>query len=123
MRQGALLPCECGKCFFCINGLTGGIVHRHQRPVRTYIHHYDNTHTVTNGCTEVRVNLDRGNQYCRMCYRNMPEYNEDGVKMTVAMKKKACCYSWLGCASCDEQICDAWCWEAGYDRHELRGPN
>ena len=28
MRQSEFVPCDCVTCYFCINGLTDGIVHK-----------------------------------------------------------------------------------------------
>ena len=83
----------------------------------TTIVHRDNSRTVTVGCTEVRVDLQRGSQYCRQCYTHAPKYNEEGVKMSAIMKKKVCNRTRLGCPSCDEHVCDK-CWESGYWRHQ-----
>lgn len=116
MRQAAFLPCDCGQCYFCRMHLTSGIAHRQNRPVRTYFHQHDNTRRVTNGCTDVRVDLGRGSRYCRQCYMQQPEFNDAGQRMTAAMKKAACTNSRLGCPSCDEPICQE-CWDDGYWRH------
>lgn len=68
MPQTAWIPCECKKYFFCLNGLTSGIAHKTRTTVTTFVQH-DNTRVKTKGCTDERVNLERGNQHCRQCYR------------------------------------------------------
>jgi hypothetical protein len=116
MRKATFLPCKCKKCFFCLNKITTGISHPNGRDAKTVFVHRDMSLTTVIGCTDTRVNLERGNQHCRMCYRTQPTHNLAGEKMTTQMKKKACHWSRLGCPNCDEQVCDE-CWLEGYDRH------
>ena len=45
MRRALVIPCNCNKCFFCIQNLTTGIDHKQKRKtVTTFIQH-DCTHT------------------------------------------------------------------------------
>ena len=37
MRQTAWIPCDCKKCFFCLNGFTSGIAHKTKSTVTTFV--------------------------------------------------------------------------------------
>ena len=65
------------------------------------------------------MNLEKGNSWCRMCYRNLCKGTEEEIKLSGKgkAKKARCKKSRLGCVQCDEQICKA-CWDAGYDMHK-----
>ena len=104
MRQTDWLPCECGKCFFCLNGLTNGIGHRKKRTRTIFVQH-DNSRTMTTDCTTKRVGLKRGSQHCRMCYRKQCNGTEEERARSKLEKQKACNSSTMGCPSCDELIC------------------
>jgi hypothetical protein len=64
------IPCNCEKCFFCLNGLTNGIAHKKCKVATTFVQH-DNTWTVLNGCTDKCVDLKKGGGYCKMCYQKL----------------------------------------------------
>ena len=110
MRTGDFIPCNCKKCYFCLNGHTSGIAHANRKrpPVVEY---KCGTRVKTKQCSVVRVDLGMGGSYCRMCYMN--------TEMTgsTAEKKKKCRTSRLGCVICREVICKT-CWESGYDKHQ-----
>ena len=102
------VPCDCEKCYFCVNGHTTGIEHRRKR---------DATVVFANGvrlrskkCVNVRVNLGKYPDYCKMCYRKQ----DPGLSR--AEKRKNCKSSRLGCVHCRETVCKA-CWDEGYDLH------
>jgi len=107
MRQAQLLPCECNKCFFCVNKLTNGI--HHKESLKVIVYHSKGKYK-TNKCTEERIALWSSGSYCRQCYRNMPK------GMDSKEKRRSCKTSKMGCPSCWEPICNA-CWENGYDQH------
>ena len=117
MRQKEFIPCDCNNCFFCIKGLTSGIAHKKSKAatVTTFVQH-DNSRTVTKGCTDKRVQLNRGSQHCRMCYRKQCKGTEKERARSSKDKVKACKTSEMGCPSCDEPICKK-CWADGYDMH------
>ena len=111
MRQLPPLPCECNKCFFCLNSLTTGIDHKRQKRTVTHFVQHDRTRTKTVGCTDKRVDLQIGSNYCKQCYRERPGTREeklDGIN-----------YSRMGCPSCEERICKE-CWAKGYDMHQKK---
>jgi hypothetical protein len=37
MPKGSLVPCDCDKCFFCVNGLTNGITHSQSKKARVTV--------------------------------------------------------------------------------------
>jgi hypothetical protein len=120
MRSRDWVPCDCGACFFCLNGLTNGIMHRKKRKVVTTFVQHDNSRTKQKGCTDKPVNLGRGSDYCRMCLRKMnANPTEEWEKMNARQKQKMCKTSRLGCPSCNEHICKS-CWVEGYDMHVTR---
>jgi hypothetical protein len=102
------IPCGCKRCFFCLNGFTSGVDHKHAKRTQTTFVQHDNSRTVTKDCTDKRVNLLRGTSYFKQCYRE-----RSGSKKE---KLENISYSRFGCPSCDEHVCDS-CWEKGYDRH------
>ncbi len=111
MRQSKFIPCDCTKCFFCLNDLTNGIFHKPEKKV--VIHHSDGKKTKTTRCTDERVVIrDRG-YYCRMCYRKKDD------SLSKETKRAACKQSKLGCPSCDEPVCKT-CWAEGYDMHKKK---
>ena len=102
MRQAAPLPCECDKCFFCLNSLTTGVDHkRKRRTVMAFVQH-DRSRTKTIDCTDERVDLQIGSSYCKQYYRKRPG--------TRAEKMNRINTSRMGCPSCEECICKS-CWD------------
>ena len=107
MRQGSLDPCDCNRCYFCINGLTNGIAHgiSLKRKVAK-----KNQKKVVD-CTEERVTCKKEDgtpmkypDYCRMCYRK-----QAGSTLTKKQKSERCKDTKLGCEQCNEPICkDCW---------------
>jgi hypothetical protein len=111
MRQAAFVPCDCGKCFFCLNDITTGIVHPPSKRAKVTVEYACGTWVKTNKCTSDRVSLGMtSGSYCRMCYRK-----QVSTELT-AMRKKRCNTSAMGCAICQEPVCKE-CWTAGYDKH------
>ena len=61
MRQGRLMPCGCGGCFFCVKGWTNGIDHKtvtKQSPA----------HQVPAQCSDQRSKIRTACQQCSVCY-------------------------------------------------------
>ena len=58
-----------------------------------------------------RVDIQKGSDYCKMCYR------KQGKVGTRTEKRKKCNKSRLGCPICKEQICED-CSKSGYNRHQ-----
>ena len=111
MRQSDPIPCNCDKCYFCITGMTTGIAHKTTKKRKIVIESYKTGERLTTkDCVEIRVDLKKGTQYCRMCYRNQPD------TMSRSEKLKNSKSSRLGCPQCNEQVCKV-CWEKGYDKH------
>ena len=116
MRTGEFIPCDCNKCYFCLNGYTTGIAHADPkraggRPVA--ILYKCNKRAKVETCADVkeRVNIKKGGHYCKMCYR------KQGKVGTAQEKRKRCKLSRLGCPFCQEHICTD-CWKSGYDKHK-----
>jgi hypothetical protein len=95
MRQTDWLPCECGKCFFCLNGLKNGIGHWQKRTRTIFVQH-DNSQTLSKDCTKKRVGLKRGSQYCRMCYRKQCNGTEEERARSSLERETACRWSTMG---------------------------
>ena len=112
MPKGSLVPCNCGRCFFCVKGLTTRITHRQSKKARVTVEYKCGTRVITKKCTDVRVNLGlKSGKYCRMCYRKQ-------LPTGLSAKKRQKWYrtSALGCPICKEPICKE-CWKEGYDKH------
>ena len=115
MRKDAFIPCDCDKCYFCLNGHTSGIAHapkKREAHRPTAIVYKCNTRQKVETCKDVkeRVDIMKNSKYCKMCYR------KQGKVGTVAERLKKCNTSCLGCPICKEHICDD-CWKSGYDKH------
>ena len=104
IRQANFVPCECKKCFFCLNGLTVGINHK------TNIYETKGGKKKLKGCSNERVKISEKSVYCRQCYRKQP------LNISTKQKKENCKFSKMGCIKCKEPICKD-CWQMGYDGH------
>ena len=116
MRKDDFIPCDCDKCYFCLNGHTLGIDHapkkrKAHRP--TAILYKCNTKMKVETCKDVkeRVDIMKGGNYCKMCYRK-----QDKKGSTFPERKKKCNTTRLGCPICKEHVCED-CWKSGYDKH------
>jgi len=70
MRQDPFVPCDCGKCIFCLNGITNGIAHPPKKKAKVIVEYKCGARVTTNKCTDVQVSLGlESGSYCRMCYR------------------------------------------------------
>ncbi len=84
MRQMAFVPCDCCKCFFCLNNITSGIVHPPSKRAKVTVEYACRTGGKTNKCTSDRVSLGMtSGSYCRMCYRK-----QVSTELTASMRKK-----------------------------------
>ena len=66
MRQIDWVPYDCEECYFCINKHTTGITHKKKKQ-KVDIEYKCSTRVTTDKCSVTCMNLDTGNQYCRMC--------------------------------------------------------
>jgi hypothetical protein len=112
MRQNHFVPCDCNKCFVCLNGITTGIAHPPTKKAKVTMEYKCGTRVMTNKCTVMRVSL--GMQlgiYCRMCYRKQLT-----TELSANETMKTSRTSAMGCAVCIAPICKE-CWKEGYDKH------
>ena len=93
-----------------MNGYTNDVTHEGKRKESVNINYKCGKRMQTTECTADCVDLNNGCRYCKMCY---PKSKEGGKKKGDV---RACNWSRLGCAICQENICDD-CWEIGYDNH------
>jgi hypothetical protein len=87
-RMKPFIPCDCGVCYFYENGLTSGIVHKHEKEAAkvTHVHHKDNSTTVVKGHTSFCADLQRGNQRCRQCYHVIKQTEEEKTMTSEQIK-------------------------------------
>ncbi len=112
IRQTAFVPCDCDKCFFCLNGHTNGITHRSWKQSKVTVECACGTQVMTSKCTSDLVDLGmRAGDYCWMCYHKLLS-----TEFTVKARKKLCRTSRLGCPIFKEPICKE-CLREGYDKH------
>jgi hypothetical protein len=112
-QQAAFVPCNCGKCFFCLNGIANGIVCRPSKRAKVAVEYACGTHVRTNNCTSDRISLGmKSGSYCRMCYRKQVT-----IALVANERRKRFRTSAMGCAICQEPICKE-CWTEGYDKHK-----
>jgi hypothetical protein len=98
--------------FFCLNGITTGIVHPPTKKAKVTVEYKCGTCVMTNKCTDVRVSLGmQSGIYCWMCYRKQLT-----TELSAKERKKTCITSAMGCAVNKEPICKE-CWKEGYDKH------
>jgi hypothetical protein len=65
--QDPFVPCDCGKCFFCFNGITTGIAHPPSKKAKVTVKFKCGTCLRTNKCTADWVSLGmKSGGYCRM---------------------------------------------------------
>jgi hypothetical protein len=106
MRKMNRIPCSCGKCFFCKNGLTHGIDHRVGRMTPS---------TETARCPAHPKHMSEHPTYCRVCYQDLrtqhPEWSANQIK-------SKCHQTQDGCIVCRVHVCK-WCWD-DYE-HDLEG--
>jgi hypothetical protein len=57
MRQREFVPCDCGKCFFCLKGITIGIAHPPSKRAKVTVEYKCGTRVTSRKCTGYWVNL------------------------------------------------------------------
>ena len=96
MRQVDWVPCACGRCFFCENGLTHGVAHKTTGHKRSY-ERVD--------CLPVRETM-KHQDWCSLCTNRIkrmhPTYSSKQVNKARLKSRK-------GCVGCDKWVC-ATCW-------------
>ena len=71
----------------------------------------------TETCTDKRLPIVKGSDYCGMCYRKLLETKgDDGKLLDFAHKKALCKSSTMGCPQYEESLREL-CWLEGYDMH------
>jgi hypothetical protein len=114
MPKRSLVPCDCNKRFFCVNGLTNGITHWPSKKAKVTVEYNCATQVTINKCKKIKDRVSLGlksGRYCRICYRKQ-------ITMDLLSHQRAnrCRTSVMGCPICKEPICKE-CWEEGYDKH------
>ena len=89
----------------CINGHTSGIAYASKKRAAgrlTVILYKFNTRAKVETCADVKVRVDiqKGGDYCKMCYR------KQGKVGTAQVRRQKSNSSRLGCPICKEHICD-----------------
>jgi hypothetical protein len=93
MHTGDFIPCDCKKCYFCINGHTGDIAHAGKKcAAPVVVVHECGTRVKTKRCAAEHVDLNMtGSSYCRMCYRNMDKCMEASENRKKANNSRWAC--------------------------------
>ena len=101
--------------YFCLNGFTTG------SKKRKLVLHLKSGETIqTDKCVERAVDISKGSDYCKMCYRKqLGATRANGKPLSAQWKRRKCKSSRPGCSqpSCMEHICKL-CWTEGYDKHK-----
>ena len=101
VRQAALVPCSCGCCFFCKEGMTSGIAHgKKPKKRRTEAPVHPNT---PEGHDETRQKIGDKNN-CKFCYQRLKD--EGFTPAEIRNKKKKTTH---GCTTCRVHVCHE-CW-------------
>jgi hypothetical protein len=101
MRQDPFIPCDCNKCFFCLNGITTGIAHPPKKKAKVIVEFKCGTRVTTNKCTDERLSLGLSSgKYCWMCYRKQLT-----TELSAKDRQQRCRTSAMGCLICKEPIC------------------
>lgn len=98
IRQVALVPCDCGSCFFCKTGRTTGVSHKPS--------HRTKKNVVPRGHARKREKVAKSGRLCKLCYAKNTEKHKG---MSSAEKRKRTVKSQLGCLRCNTCVC-AGCW-------------
>ena len=125
MRQSDPVPCNCGTCFFCKNGITHGISHpvmsaATKTPAQQRRKQRDATSTAANKKSHQYVELQSKSQCCLVCYNQWAKESEVPSLEITARKsyiRKKCNYTKLGCPGCDNLLICQQCWDGGYSHH------
>jgi len=70
---------------------------------------------MTKNCDDKRVNLQRGSQYCKQCYRNLCNGDDDDAALSNDQKKKGATIRLVDVCLVTNQFAKNW--EIGYDKH------
>lgn len=104
VRQKAFIPCNCGVCFFCKNGMTTGIAHKPKLPFRPGV--------VPRGHAADRAKVTRTSRACTFCYSKFREqYKKTKNKKQIL---KLCNTTNKGCPKCGPKgtiVCEV-CWNS-----------
>jgi hypothetical protein len=114
MSKSYLVPCDCNKCFFHVNGLTNGIAHPPSKKAKVTVEYKCATWVTTNKCKKIKDRVSLGlksGRYCWMCYQK-----QITMDLLSHQRENRCRTSVMGCPICEEPICKE-CWEEGYDKH------
>ena len=63
IRQKGLVPCDCKRCFFCLNGMTTGMIHK---PVKRVV-----PKAVPRGHAKKREPVAKKRRNCQRCYERL----------------------------------------------------
>ena len=88
VRTGEFYPCNCKKCYVCINGHTTGIAHAGKKQSAQKMIYKCGTRAKTHECGTVCINLGKGSKYCKMCYRLQ---GDDGTVVHRVSKSNVSC--------------------------------
>ena len=127
MRRADYVPCNCGTCYFCAQGICHGVAHptfakmtsRRPRPAsvsQNALAHEDHVQFLKDG-------KPIKSRYCQVCYRRESAKNQllpraqrrSPMKIKDSKDVKNTCY---GCAGCNCRVCHT-CW-ATYE-HDYNG--
>jgi hypothetical protein len=98
MRQKYFLPCDCKKCYFCINGHTSSACRKRDKEYT--VEFKCSKRQRTKKCTTEGVTIASSGSYCRLCYKKKPKKD-----MPAKQKKKESNNSTKGCESCQVLVC------------------
>ena len=100
MRQRGLVPCDCGKCFFCKTGRTNGITHNTVTKPPPH-------RQVPEECDELRQQIRRDCQSCAVCYAIARDQYTGPLKGKDKFRhlRSQCNETRLGCKKCDLVVC------------------
>jgi len=101
MRQKALIPCDCGECFFCKTGMTNGITHKTVTipPPK---------HQVPEQCNATRKQVHEYTGYCCVCMKEAKDQYSGSLsgKARKQELRRHCGKTRKGCTQCQALVCD-----------------
>ena len=95
VRKHDWIPCDCKRCFFCLNKMTCGVTHPN-RGVKKQPKSYERP-----ACTP-RMNLGGSSRYCEICVSEKTSVNP---KKTLTEVRKMCKQTTMGCKTCLAYVC------------------
>ena len=96
VRKHDWIPCDCKRCFFCLNKMTCGVTHPNRGVKKQPMSH-------ERPACSPRMKIGKSSQHCEICVAEHSSANPDMSQRAV---RKLCKQTYLGCMTCKAYVCD-----------------